>query len=73
MWVNEKSVHFSGTETRANAVFVARELFRFGSYDITYSRGERMICGNDVINPGQHYSNTTGEYHFNLDISRIYT
>ena len=49
-------------ETRNDAVFVARGLYQSDSYYITYSTGERMIYRYAVINPGQHYNSSTGEY-----------
>ena len=48
-------------ETRSDAVFIARRLYT-GSYYATYSSSERMIYLDAVINPGQHYSTSTGEY-----------
>ena len=43
-------------------MFMARELNRSGSIIITYSARERMIYHEDVINPGQHYNTSTGQY-----------
>ena len=49
-------------ETRVDAVFVASGLASDAQTTKVYSAGERMIYRNAVINPGQHYSTSTGEY-----------
>ena len=41
---------------------MAKELYESGSHFITYNYEDRMIYHNAVINPGQHYSTSTGEY-----------
>ena len=46
---------------QSHATFYAYGL-RAGSGDNAYSKGDRLVYNTTVLNPGNHYSNVTGEY-----------
>ena len=60
--ISENGLIFFRNRDKGWCCFLARQLYRSGSHDITNRAGERMIYRYAVINPGQNYNSSTGEY-----------
>ena len=52
----------SEKEARVDSVFLARGLADGNNHRKIYNASERMIYRIAIINPGQHYNTSTGEY-----------